>query len=107
MLRTSFFRSSMLLSSVELICLCALHTRAYKAVTEQLKQSGRGQTFGFIIGIIAIAGGVACILQGYEWAGGFIGGGGITGLVSVFVYGKRKQEKNLEGEKLTSNFFKT
>ena len=66
------------------------------AITEQLTQSRRGQTFGLIIGLTAIIGGVICIMFGHEWSGGFIGGGGITGLVSVFVIGKRRQSRNLE-----------
>lgn len=66
------------------------------AITEQLSQSKRGQLFGLLIGITAITGGVACILLGHEWSGAFLGGGGLTGLVSVFVIGKRKQAKSLE-----------
>jgi uncharacterized membrane protein len=66
------------------------------AITEQLTQSKRGQTFGLLIGLTAIVGGVACILLGHEWSGAFLGGGGLTGLVSVFVIGKKKQAKNLD-----------
>ena len=66
------------------------------AITEQLTQSKRGQTFGFLIGLTAIVGGVVCIMFGYEWSGAFLGGGGLTGLVSVFVIGKKKQSKSLE-----------
>lgn len=67
-----------------------------KAITEQLTQSKRGQTFGLVIGLTAILGGVACILLGHEWSGAFLGGGGLTGLVSVFVIGKRRQGKSLD-----------
>lgn len=67
-----------------------------KAISEQLTQSKRGQTFGLLIGLTAIIGGVACILLGHEWSGAFLGGVGLTGLVSVFVIGKRKQEKSLD-----------
>lgn len=66
------------------------------AITEQLTQSKRGQTFGLFIGLTAIIGGVACILLGHEWSGVFLGGGGLTGLVSVFVIGKNKQAKSLD-----------
>ena len=66
------------------------------AVNQQLTQSKRGQTFGFLIGLFAIGGGVACILMGHEWSGAFIGGGGITGLVSVFVLGKKQQRQSLQ-----------
>lgn len=67
-----------------------------KAVGEQLKQSKRGQVFGLLIGLTAIAGGVVCILTGHEWSGAFLGGSGLTGLVSVFVIGKRRQAKSLQ-----------
>lgn len=67
-----------------------------KAINEQLTQSKRGQTFGLLIGLTAIIGGVACILLGHEWSGAFLGGGGLTGLVSVFVIGKNKQAKSLD-----------
>ena len=65
------------------------------SVSEQLSQSKRGQIFGLIIGLVAILAGTACILMGYEWPGAVIGGGGITGLVSVFVIGKSRQSKSL------------
>lgn len=66
------------------------------AISEQLTQSKRGQTFGLLIGLTAIIGGVVCIMFGHEWSGAFLGGGGLTGLVSVFVIGKKKQSKSLE-----------
>lgn len=66
------------------------------AITEQLTQSKRGQTFGLLIGLTAIVGGIVCILLGHEWSGAFLGGGGLTGLVSVFVIGKKKQAKSLD-----------
>ena len=66
-----------------------------KAISEQLSQSKLGQIFGLIIGLTAIIGGVFCIMQGHEWSGAFLGGGGLTGLVSVFVIGRKKQEKSL------------
>ena len=67
-----------------------------KAIVEQLLQSKLGQIFGLLIGLTAIVGGVFCILQGHEWSGAFLGGGGLTGLVSVFVLGRKKQSKSLE-----------
>lgn len=67
-----------------------------KAIGEQLSQSKRGQIFGLLIGLTAIIGGVVCIMTGHEWSGAFLGGGGLTGLVSVFVIGKNKQSKSLQ-----------
>ena len=48
-----------------------------------------GQIFGFAIGLVAILAGSVTAVQGAEWAGLGIGGGGVIGLVSVFVLGKR------------------
>ena len=66
------------------------------AIKEQLTQSKRGQIFGLLVGLIAIMGGVVCIMFGHEWSGAFLGGGGLTGLVSVFVIGKKRQAQSLE-----------
>ncbi len=49
-----------------------------------------GQVFGFLIGMTAIISGVLTAYNGSQWAGGFIGGGGVIGLVSVFVLGLKK-----------------
>jgi len=50
----------------------------------------RGQIYGFIVGMTAIISGAVTASMGSQWAGGFIGGGGVIGLVSVFVLGRRK-----------------
>jgi uncharacterized membrane protein len=71
-------------------------------IKEQLLQSRRGQTFGLIIGITSILASVTCILLGHDWPGAVIGAGGITGLVSVFVYGKRQQSKSLDDKSVKS-----
>ena len=49
-----------------------------------------GQLCGLIIGMTAIISGTLAAYHGKEWAGAFIGGGGVIGLVSVFVLGRRK-----------------
>ena len=41
-------------------------------------------------GMTAIISGALTAYHGSQWAGGFIGGGGVIGLVSVFVLGRRK-----------------
>lgn len=51
-----------------------------------------GQFLGLIIGVTAIIAGTYAAVQGSQWAGAFIGGGGVIGLVSVFVLGRRKPE---------------
>lgn len=64
-------------------------------ISEQLSQSKRGQIFGLIIGLAAITASAICIILGHEWPGALLGAGGLTGLVSVFVYGKNQQRKSL------------
>lgn len=64
-----------------------------KAIKEQFLQSKLGQIFGLLIGLSAIIGGVVCIMNNHEWSGAFLGGSGLTGLVSVFVIGRAKQNK--------------
>ena len=63
-----------------------------KALEAQIRVTYLGQIFGFIIGLTAIISGAVLSVQGSQWAGGFIGGGGVIGLVSVFVLGRRKTE---------------
>jgi uncharacterized membrane protein len=53
----------------------------------------RGQHYGLIIGIVAIVtGGVTAVL-GAPVTGALIGGGGVVGLVSVFVMGRYLRER--------------
>jgi uncharacterized membrane protein len=70
----------------------SLETRAQEA---QIADTRRGQIFGLVIGLAAIVSGSLTAIFGSPLAGGFIGGGGVIGLVSVFVLGQypRKQGK--------------
>ncbi|MBN9122864.1 MAG: DUF2335 domain-containing protein [Planctomycetes bacterium] len=56
----------------------------------------RGQVCGLLIGLAAIAVGGLTATNGAPWPGAFIGGGGVIGLVSVFVVGtlQRLREDN-------------
>lgn len=60
-----------------------------KALRAQIRVTYIGQACGLVIGLTAIVSGAIVSVQGSEWAGGFIGGGGVIGLVSVFVLGRR------------------
>jgi uncharacterized membrane protein len=60
-----------------------------RTLLAQFELARRGQIFGFILGLTALAGGTLAAVLGAQWAGGFIGGGGVVGLVSVFVLGQR------------------
>jgi uncharacterized membrane protein len=61
-----------------------------KALHAQIMFAYMGQIFGLVIGMTAIIAGAVTAYHGAEWAGSFIGGGGVIGLVSVFVLGRRK-----------------
>ena len=64
-----------------------------RSLEGQFRERRIGQVFGLIIGTIAIVGGVVASLSGAEISGGFIGFGGVIGLVAVFVIGRRTKKK--------------
>ena len=59
----------------------------------QRELAKRGQTFGLLIGLATIIAGPITAGTGHELAGGFIGGGGVIGLVAVFVVERLKPFK--------------
>ena len=54
----------------------------------QATEVKRGQYFGLFIGLTALLIGAGLTIKGAPWAGGFIGTGGVVGLVAVFVIGR-------------------
>lgn len=50
-----------------------------------------GQFCALIIGLTAIIGGVYAGVSGSDITGGIIGGGGVVGLVSAFIVGRRSK----------------
>lgn len=70
----------------------ALRKAALDAEIEDAKaarsERSRGQTFGLIIGLFAITIGAVVSICGHGGAGAFIGGGGVVGLVTVFITGR-------------------
>ncbi|MFA7421953.1 MAG: DUF2335 domain-containing protein [Melioribacteraceae bacterium] len=74
------------------------HRRSLEQVviSNDVKLSQRGLVFGFIIGMVAIICGGILAFLGREIAGSFIGGGGVVGLVSVFIYGSQSKRKHLQ-----------
>ena len=52
-----------------------------------------GQCLGFFIGAMAIVCGTYAVVKGHPIAGTILGGAGLGGLVSVFVYGPRRDAK--------------
>jgi uncharacterized membrane protein len=72
---------------------------ADKKIDKETFNLRTGLSFGFLIGLASIIGGTYCIIQGHDWSGFGLGAGGLTGLVSTFVYGST-QSRNKENEKL-------
>lgn len=58
----------------------------------------RGQIFGLIIGVTAIISGTYAAVNGAQWAGSFIGAGGVIGLVPAFIVGRKSPLTNHEIE---------
>jgi uncharacterized membrane protein len=54
-----------------------------------------GQILAFFVGLFAIGAGSYVAVHDAQWAGGFIGTGGVVGLVSVFIQGRRISPPNL------------
>ena len=65
-------------------------------IESDTKNARLGLHYGLIIGLASIIGGVICVMYGGQVGGSIIGGGGITGLVGVFVYGSRLRQKERE-----------
>ncbi len=70
-----------------------METKAIDAEIEGLKNEAsdtkRGQYFGLVIGVIAIISGAYTSIHGYPWPGTFFGAGGVVGLVSAFIAGRK------------------
>jgi len=64
------------------------HTLESTVVEKSFKEAERGQRYGLWIGVVAIVAGSITAGMGATIAGSIIGGGGVIGLVSVFVLGR-------------------
>lgn len=69
------------------------------AVTEQLRQSRRGQDYGFIIVIACLILTGALALTGHDTVAGIFGSTTIVGLAAVFVIGRKSQDKETPEKK--------
>ncbi len=69
------------------------------AIREELKQSRLGQIFGFILGLVGMGLASALAMFGHETIAAIFGTTTIIGLVTVFVLGKKLQQKNLSKKK--------
>jgi uncharacterized membrane protein len=61
--------------------------------------SRMGLLFAFLIGISGIVGGVVIALSGHEVAGSIFSGVSLVSLVSTFIYGTNKKNKQIEKKK--------
>ena len=61
-------------------------------VNANISNEKKGLVFGFSIGLFAIIVGLICTLLGQPLPASFIGGGGVIGLVVVFVYGSKSRK---------------
>lgn len=64
-------------------------------IREELQQSRRGQTFGFTLGLIGMVISAFMAYTGHETVAAIFGSTTIVGLVTVFVVGRRMQEKDI------------
>ncbi len=64
------------------------HAIERAVVDGSFSEARRGQRYGLSIGVIAIIAGAVTAAMGGEVPGAIIGGGGVIGLVSVFVLGR-------------------
>ncbi len=75
-----------------------MEKKAIEAEIEGLRRESddtrRGQIFGLTIGLTAILSGTFASVNGYPWAGTFIGAGGVAGLVSAFIAGRKASKDN-------------
>jgi uncharacterized membrane protein len=68
-------------------------------VKEELRQSEKGQNYGFVIAIAGLLLASGSAILGYETFAGIFVTTGIVGLVTVFVIGKKAQNQDIEDKK--------
>ncbi|MDR3711456.1 MAG: DUF2335 domain-containing protein [Puia sp.] len=69
------------------------------ALKSQTKQSSTGQWLGFVIAIFGLGGAFALVYTGHDAAGSVLGSFDLIGLVSVFVFGRQAQKRDLDKKK--------
>ena len=66
------------------------------AIKEELKQSRFGQIYGFILALVGMGIAFGLAFLGHDTVAGIFGTSTIVGLVTIFVIGKKRQNKELE-----------
>lgn len=67
-------------------------------VSSDVKNARTGLIFGFLIGVLGIAGGLLAAVLGREDAGAFVAALSLGSLVATFVYGTRERRKERVSE---------
>ena len=67
-----------------------------QVVSSQMKESNRGQIMGFIVALIGLSFGSFLVYSGHDVAGASIAGITLVGLVTVFIKGQNRQDKDLK-----------
>jgi uncharacterized membrane protein len=78
----------------------AMEETIIRSQTEQIRsqtaQSGRGQFFALVIGLVAITAGTVLTLMGHDTVGGVIAVATVIALVFAFITGQRPQQASDE-----------
>lgn len=69
-------------------------------VGENVRAQARGQLFAFILGLLAIGGGIGLIAFGKDAQGLVSIIGALTAYAGIFIYGKREQRREREQKRL-------
>lgn len=56
------------------------------------RETATGQWFALVIGLVTVIAGMYAAVNGAQWPGGLIGAGGLFGLVSAFIYGRKSRK---------------
>ena len=60
-----------------------------KLACKEANEIKLGQFLGFLIGVFTVAGGTYAATHGAQIPGALIGSGGVIGLVTAFIYGRK------------------
>lgn len=61
-----------------------------RLISAYIKEVRIGQVLAFVIAIVALCLGSYVAINGYQFAGAVIGTGGLIGIVTAFIQGRRK-----------------
>lgn len=77
------------------------HSRDDKIIESSFRVKRRGQNFALVIALVAIIGGITCILFDYEIGGTIVSGVGLSGLISEFIGREKSASSDLNHKEET------